>query len=94
MIRIVCPKCRGRQFHFDVPLIEHSINLCLERGEFLIRRQVDNMQVNKTLTNKTVLEHYIRDKTWSWTCTKCGEAIDSDYKQWKALRKAALKYLK
>ena len=94
MTRISCSSCRGRQFYFDCPSIEHPINLCLERGKFLIRRQVDNEQVSKTLRNRTVLDHYIQDKTWSWTCTKCGESIDSDCKQWRALRKAALKYLK
>jgi DNA-directed RNA polymerase subunit RPC12/RpoP len=94
MIRIVCPHCRGRQFYFDIPLIEHPINLCLERGKFVIRRQVDNKPVRRTLRNKNALKHYIRDKTWSWTCSKCGEMIDSSYKQWRSLRKVALKYLK
>ena len=94
MTRIVCPSCRCRQFYFDTPVIEHPINLCLERGKFLIRRQLDNVQVKKTLRNRTVLEHYIQDETWSWTCSKCGEEIDSSTKQWKALKRAALKYLR
>ena len=94
MTRIVCPKCRGRQFYFDCPAIEYPVNLVLERGKFLIRRQVDNEQVNRTLQLRTMLEHYIQDETWAWTCTKCGESIDSDYKQWKALKKAVLKYLR
>ena len=94
MIRVVCPKCRGRQFYFDIPLIEVPVNLCLERGKFVIRRQVDNVQVKRTLQNKTVLKKFLRDKTWYWTCSKCGEAIGSNYKQWRILKSVALKYLR
>lgn len=91
-MRLRCPECRNLKWYFDSPTMH--VNICLEKGKMVLRRQLDGRKIPKRAKLKKKLLEEVSDSMWGWTCRKCGETVWSESKIWNALRNKALKYLK
>lgn len=92
MINIKCPSCRSKRLYFDSPT--EGINICIEKGRFVLRHQEDGRKLKRTLENKSAMQSQVDDEMWEWTCANCERAIEYGTRAWDRLRKAALEYLR
>jgi ribosomal protein S27E len=91
-MRLRCPECRKLRWYFDSPT-EH-VDICLEKGEMVLRSQLDGRKLRRSSDLKKKLIAELKNGIFGWTCRNCGESIWSGSKICDALKKKALKFLK
>lgn len=91
-MRLRCPECRNLKWYFDSPT--EPVNICLEKGEMVLRSQLDGRKLKRSPALKKSLTAELKNEMFGWTCGNCGESVWSDSKICNALKKKALKSLK
>ena len=91
-MRLRCPECRNLRWYFDSPTMH--VNICLEKGKMVLRRQLDGRKISRRSELRKKLIEEVSDPLFAWTCENCDEAVWSESKIWIALRNKALKFLR
>ena len=91
-MRLRCPECRNLKWYFDSPTMH--VDICLEKGIMVLRRQLDNRKIPRRADLKKKLIEEVSNDMWGWTCRNCGETVWVESEIWDALKEVALKFLK
>ena len=90
-MRLRCPECKNLKWYFDSPT--EPVNICLEKGEMVLRSQLDGKKLRRSPALKKSLTAELKNEIFGWTCGNCGESVWFDSKICDALKKKALKFL-
>ena len=91
-MRLRCPECKNLRWYFDSPTMH--VNVCLEKGKMVLRRQLDGRKIPRRAKLKDKLIKEVSNNIFGWTCGNCGESVWSESKIWIALKNKALKFLR
>ena len=91
-MKLRCPECRNLKWYFDSPTMH--VNICLEKGKMILRRQLDNRKIPRREELRKKLIEEVSSEMFGWTCGNCGESVWIESNIWIALRDEALKFLK
>ena len=89
---VKCPNCKKKNFYFDSPTL-FKLHLIYSAGVFYVMDVEKEKRVKKMVDRVTVFMSEVADENWGWTCKNCDEIITSDMKEWRQLKRQALKYL-